>query len=142
MHSDAAALFENVRLQHPDVVIIGRSLGTGVAVRLASQSPVSRLVLITPYDSAADIGEHAFPFIPVRWLLRDKYDSGKYAQSIKIPTTIIEAENDKQIPHSSTERLFARFDPGVATLTKIEGVGHNDLEKNKKYGETLQGALQ
>jgi pimeloyl-ACP methyl ester carboxylesterase len=50
-HRDAQSLFEKVHAQHPNVVVIGRSLGTGVAVRLASEQPVSRLVLITPYDS-------------------------------------------------------------------------------------------
>jgi pimeloyl-ACP methyl ester carboxylesterase len=142
MHSDAAALFANVHARHSEVVIFGRSLGTGVAVRLASQSPASRLILVTPYDSAADIAEDEYPFIPVRWLLRDKYESGKYAPNIKIPTTIVEAENDEEIPHSSTERLLARFDRGVATMTLIEGVGHNDLDRNKKYRETLQAALK
>ncbi len=62
--------------------------------------------------------------------------------SIRIPTTIIEAENDEEIPHASTEKLLSRFELGIATMTLIEGVGHNDLGKNKKYRETLQAALK
>ena len=142
MHSDASALFRMVRSRHSEVAIFGRSLGTGVAVRLASQTPASRLILVTPYDSAADIGEYAYPYLPVRLLLRDKYESGKYAPGIKIPTTIIEAENDEEIPHSSTVRLLRRFDKGVATMTVIQGVGHNNLGSNSEYRKTLQAALQ
>ena len=140
--TDALALFEEVRALHPEVAIFGRSLGSGVAVQVASRVAASRLVLITPYDSIVEIGAQTYPFVPVRWLMLDTYESGKFAPGIKIPTTIIEAENDEEIPHASTEKLLSRFDPGVATLTLIEGVSHNDLGRSKKYRETLQAALK
>ncbi len=54
-HADAAALFKTIFTEHPEVAIIGRSLGTGIAVRLASERPASRLVLMTPYDSIEDL---------------------------------------------------------------------------------------
>lgn len=75
-------------------------------------------------------------------MLRDTYDSGKFATGIKIPTTIIAAENDEAVPHASTEKSLGRFVSGVATMSVIEGVGHNDLAKNKKYEETLQAAVR
>ena len=140
--ADGLALFEKVRALHPDVALFGRSLGTGVAVQVASQVVASRLVLITPYDSVVEIAAQMYPWVPVRWLALDTYQSGKFAPRIKIPTTIIEAENDESIPHASTEKLLGRFESGVAKMTVIEGVGHNDLEKNAKYRETLQAALR
>ena len=140
--SDGLALLEKVRALHPEIAIFGRSLGSGVAVQVASRVAASRLILITPYDSIVEIGAQMYPFLPVRWLAIDTYESGKFAPSIKIPTTIIEAENDEEIPHASTEKLLSRFGPGIATMTLIEGVGHNDLGKNKKYRETLQAALK
>ena len=99
-------------------------------------------MLITPYDSIVEIGAQMYPFMPVRWLMLDKYESGKFAADVRIPTTIIQAENDEEIPHASTAMLLSRFARGVATLTLIEGVGHNDLDKSKKYRETLQAALR
>ena len=140
--ADAIALMRKVRAVHPEVAIFGRSLGSGVAVQLASRIEASRLVLITPYDSIVEIGARMYPFMPVRWLMLDTYESGKFAPGVKIPTTIIEAENDEEIPHASTQKLLGRFASGVATMTLIEGVGHNDLGKNKKYHETLQAALR
>jgi pimeloyl-ACP methyl ester carboxylesterase len=140
--ADGLALFEKVRARHTDVAIFGRSLGTGVAVQVASRVAPSRLVLITPYDSIVEIGTQMYPLLPVRWLALDTYESGKFAPRIRVPTTIIRAEHDEQIPRASTEKLMSRFDPGVARMTVIEGVGHNDLGRNKKYRETLQAALR
>ena len=140
--ADGLALYQTVRGLHPDVTIIGRSLGTGVAVQLASRVEATRLVLITPYDSIVELAAQLYPWLPVRWLVLDTYESGTFAPEIRIPTTLIEAENDEEIPHSSTQKLLSRFNPGVAKLTLIEGVGHNDLEKNPKYLETLQAALR
>ena len=140
-HADAAALFKTVHMQHPEVVIIGRSLGTGVAIRLASESAAARLILVTPYDSIAEIAATEYPYVPVRWLLLDRYDSGSYAPGIRIPTTIIAAENDEEIPRASTEKLMSRFGKGVATMTVIRGVGHNDLGSNPEYRKSIQAAL-
>jgi uncharacterized protein len=141
-HGDAAALFKKVQAAHPEVTVIGRSLGSGVAVRLASAHAVSRLVLVTPYDSIEEIAVAAYPFVPVRWLLRDTYRSGEYAPAVTMRTTILAAENDDVIPRASTEKLFARFGKGVATMTVIRGTGHNTIGTNPEYRSALGSALR
>ena len=140
--ADGLALFEKVRALHTEVTIIGRSLGSGVAVQLASRVAASRLVLITPFDSIVELGADMYPLLPVRLLAQDTYESGKFAPGIDITTTIIMAENDEVIPRASTEKLLSRFNPGLARMTIIEGVGHNDLGSSKKYLETLQATLR
>jgi uncharacterized protein len=140
-HNDAAALFRAVYAQHPQVAVIGRSLGSGVAVRLASENPVSRLVLVTPYDSIEAIAAAQYPYLPVKWLLLDRYESWKYSPQIRIPTTLIAAQNDEVIPRASTDKLFARFPAGIASMTLIEGADHNDIGTKPEYLKTMQAAL-
>jgi uncharacterized protein len=140
-HSDAAALFHIVHAQHPQVAVVGRSLGSGVAVRLASENPVSRLVLVTPYDSIEEIAAAQYPYLPVRWLLLDRYESWRYAPRIAIPTTIIAASDDDVIPRASTNKLIGRFAAGVVSTTVIAGAGHNDIGARPEYLKTIQAAL-
>lgn len=134
---DARALFDQVRGRHADLAVIGRSLGSGIAVRLAAERPVSRLVLVTPFDSLADLAAQQFPYFPVRWFIRDKYESGRHAPRISAPTLLIAAEHDEIVPRSSTEQLLRRFAPGVATLKVIPGTGHNDISDSPEYAKAL-----
>ncbi|MBM0107340.1 alpha/beta hydrolase [Steroidobacter sp. S1-65] len=142
LHQDALALFDYVHARHADVTVMGRSLGSGVAIRLASQRPASRLVLITPYSSIADLGARQFPMFPVKWLLQDRYESWRYAPLITVPSTLVVAEHDEIIPRASSEDLYGRFQPGVASLQLIPGVGHNDLATSPLYLQSLQNALK
>jgi uncharacterized protein len=135
---DALALFDQVHAEHPNVVVIGRSLGSGVAVHLASQRPVSRLVLVTPYDSLQELAVAQFPYFPVRWLLHDKFESGKYVAQVRAPALLIAAEHDEVIPRASTERLFARFKHGTAELHVIPRVSHNTISEHPLYLQLLK----
>lgn len=129
----ALALFDRVHAEHPNIVVVGRSLGSGVAVHLASLRPVERLVLVTPYDSLGDVAAHNYPLLPVRWLLRDKFKSWKYAPQVTAPTLIIVAQNDEVVPRASTDRLRTRFKNGIASYVVIPGVGHNTISDSAEY---------
>jgi len=135
--ADAAGLFDKVHAEHSDVIVVGRSLGTGVAVRLASSRPVSRLVLVTPYDSLLGIAERQFPFFPVKYLLIDKYESWRYVPAIKAPVLILAAEKDEVIPIASTEALRARFPPGQVTTVMVPGASHNTIGDDPLYVRSL-----
>ena len=137
IHQDALALFDWVHARHPHVVVMGRSLGSGIAIRLATERPVERLVLITPYSSIVELGARHFPYFPVRWLLRDKYESWRYAPKITVPTLLIAAEHDEIIPRASTEDLYRRFAPDIASLRVIPDVGHNTLSASPLYIASL-----
>lgn len=136
--SDALALFDRVAREHGEIVVIGRSLGSGVAVQVAALRPVSRLVLVTPFDSLGALAAQQFPVFPVRWLLSDKYESGKYAPRIKAPTLILMAEHDEIIPARSTQLLLSRFGNGVATMKVVPGAGHNSISDSAAYIAFLQ----
>ena len=129
----ALALFDRIHAEHPNVVVIGRSLGSGVAVHLASVRPVARLVLVTPYDSLADVAARHYPFLPVRWLLRDKYESFRYAPQVTAPTRIIVAELDEVIPRASTDCLRTRFKGANVSWVVVPGAGHNSISDSPDY---------
>ena len=140
LHSDALALFDKVHAEHSNIVVIGRSLGAGVAIRLASVRPVSRLVLVTPYDSLQELAVQQFPYVPVRWLLLDKFESWRYAPRVGAPTALLVAENDEIIPAASSKLLYSRFAKGMALYTVIAGVGHNSISESPAYLPALRGA--
>jgi hypothetical protein len=137
--ADALVLFDKVHVEHQNVVVVGRSLGSGVAVHLASLRPVVRLVLVTPYDSLQELAALQFPYFPVRWLLLDKYESSKYAEQVTAPTLIVAAEHDEVIPRSSTETLHKHFRAGVASFKVVAGTGHNTISESPEYMPLLRG---
>lgn len=138
---DAMSLFDKVYADHPQVVVVGRSLGSGVAVRLASARPATRLLLVTPYNSLEELAVRQFRWFPVQWLLQDKFESWRYAEHITVPTRLIAAEHDEVIPASSTQRLYSHFAEGVASMQVIKGTGHNSISDSPEYFEALGNGL-
>lgn len=132
-HADALALFDRIHAEHPEITVVGRSLGSGVAVRLASERPARRLVLVTPYDSLQEIAAAQFPYFPVTWLLRDKFESWRYAPRVTAPTLLLLAEHDRVVPRDSSERLLTRFANGVAGFKILPGTDHNSISGSPAY---------
>ena len=137
--SDAISLFDRLRSRHAHIEVAGRSLGSGIAIQLASARPVQRLVLITPFDSMRNVAAAHYGYLPVRWLMRDTYESVTYAAKVAAPTAIIAAEHDRIIPPSHAKALFDSFPRGTATMTVIEGAGHNDISFSPRYIAALKG---
>lgn len=142
LHADARALYELVRRDHPQIQLIGRSLGSGVAVRLASEQPVTRLVLVTPFDSIENVASGFYPWLPVRWLLKDRFDSAAMAGHISAPTTLIAAERDTLIRPERTAQLAKAFQPGVVRSIDIPGADHNSIGGSPVYERALVEALR
>jgi pimeloyl-ACP methyl ester carboxylesterase len=125
--TDALALYDAVASQHDAMTIVGRSLGSGVAMPLAAARPVTELILVTPFDSLVAVARRHYPFLPVRWLMRDRYEAWHHASAIEAPTRLIVAERDEIIPRQSSEALHAAFPAGVASLHIVPGAGHNTV---------------
>jgi len=141
LQRDALAVFDHVSKQHPNIVVVGRSLGSGLAVWVASQRAVSSLVLVTPYDSLQELAAQQFPHFPISWLLIDKFESWRYAAQVAAPSLLISAEHDEVIPRSSTELLHTRFTPGLARLEVLPGTSHNTISMNPRYLQLIQSML-
>jgi fermentation-respiration switch protein FrsA (DUF1100 family) len=125
---DAAATyaFTAARYSADRIVVWGFSLGSGVAVALAADHPVGKLILEAPYTSIADVAAAAFPFLPVRWLIRDPFRSDKRIARVTVPLLIMHGARDATIPIAFGERLFAlAHEP--KQFARFPDSGHNDL---------------
>ncbi len=131
--ADALVLFDRVHADHPHVTVIGRSLGSGVAIRIASERPVERLILVTPYDSLLKVAATQFRYFPLSWLMLDKFESWRYAPKVTAPTQLIAAQNDEIIPLASTEALYQHLPQSLAKLTIIPNVSHNTISESPEY---------
>ena len=140
LRSDARALFAFVSARHPDVMAVGRSLGSSVAIGLAAEAPLTRLVLIAPFDSILAIAARVAPFLPMRMLLKDPYESWRLAKNVHCPTLIIAASHDELIPPANTHSLLRAFPPGVATLRVIDETDHNSVSDKPEFWEALTQA--
>jgi alpha-beta hydrolase superfamily lysophospholipase len=96
---------------------------------------------VTPYDSIQELAARQFPFLPIRWLLTDKFESWRYAPAIRVPTLLLAAANDQVIPRASTEKLYRAFSQGVASLKFIPDVDHNSISTSALYLEDIRAAL-
>jgi uncharacterized protein len=108
------------------IVLWGESLGTGVAVALAAEKKVARLVLEMPYLSAVAIAASAYPFVPVRFLMKDQFRSDLRIRDVTAPVLIVHGDHDTVIPIESGEQLYALI-AGPKRFLRIRGAGHEDL---------------
>ncbi len=130
---DAEAVYDAVSPGHENISVIGRSLGSGVAVHLAMARPVHQLVLVTPFARLADASGSIGRFFPVGVLLNDGYESVLSAPDISCPTLVVIAEKDDMIPRESSEALLAAFPEGIASAAVIQGAGHNDIQEYTQF---------
>ena len=107
------------------LVYFGESLGTSVAAELAVEYRPAALVLRSPFTSLADVGQHHYAFLPVRWLLRDQYATIDRIARVNAPVLIIAGGADTIVPIAQTRRVYqAAREP--KSLLVISGADHND----------------
>ena len=136
LFGDALAIYDDVRTRQQDIAVVGRSMGSGVATYLASQRPLQRLLLVTPFDSIARIGQMRFPMFPVALMMKDKYESWRYAPAVHCPVLVIAAQDDRVVPASSTARLLQQFSPAPQFI-RIDGVGHGNIVHDPAYAAAV-----
>jgi fermentation-respiration switch protein FrsA (DUF1100 family) len=107
-------------------VLYGESLGAGVAVRMARDVRVGAVVLEAAFPSAADVAAHHFPLVPVRWLIRDRFECESRIARIGAPLFLLHGERDEIVPVDLGRRLFAAAsEPKEARF--VPQAGHNNL---------------
>ena len=121
--------------------LAGESLGTGLACHVACKYPeqILGVLLITPFTELADVGHHHFPFLPIRILLRDRYDSMSKLAGYTGPVAFVVAAQDQIVPASLGVRLHDGFQ-GPKKLFIQPGSGHNDMDYSAENSIWRQAA--
>ena len=127
--NDARAAYAFAADRYPRIALWGESLGTGVAVALAAEKPVTRMVLDAPYTSALDLARANHWYLPVRLLMKDQFRSDQRIARVKAPVLIMHGEVDQIIPIAYGERLFAMI-PGPKQFVRFPGGYHVDLDRH------------
>lgn len=144
MVADARRIYDWTRsrsdLEDSRIVAFGRSLGSAVAVRLASERPLAGVILATPFDSLESVAKRHYPFAPVSLLLRHRFDSLDLATRIGVPMLCIVAERDSIIPAEHARRLHAAWQ-GDKRLVSIANAGHNDVSANPEFWREIADFL-
>jgi len=137
LFADALAIYDHLRQQHDSISAYGRSLGSGVAVYLAVQRPVDKLILLTPYDSIASVAQSTYPLFPIEYLIKDRFDSAALASEIDAPVLITSAELDRVIGLQHTLALRQKFTRARVDYVQIRGAAHNDITEFPQYREAV-----
>ncbi len=135
---DAVHIYDTLREMHspPKVVLMGRSLGCGVAVQLASRREADALVLVSPYRSLVHLGRRYYPWVPVGLLLMHRFDSLSIVPELQIPSIVVAGAADSIIPAGESRALFEAMG-GSASFIEIEDAGHNDIHMFDEYWDAV-----
>ncbi len=144
------ALFEDAELMYkyllnyfPEqkLVVFGRSLGTGIAVKVAADNKPGLLLLETPFYNFADVAKAHYSFLPISLLLRYPFRSDKYLPQVSCPVYIFHGTADEIVPYASGLKLANLLNQPGGLIT-VEGGGHNNLEGFAVYQQALKRILE
>jgi len=126
--NDACQFANHLRRALPNarLHVVGRSLGTGVAIQLVARQEFSSLQLVTPYDSMLEVAKRRFPLVPLSLLLRHQFNSLTHSRDIAAKTQVLLAESDDVVLPERSEKLIAAWPTPVAVQT-IQGSNHHSI---------------
>ncbi len=144
-YSAALAIYdyaaERDDIDNENIVLMGRSIGSGSAVYLAHERKVKSLVLISPFESILAVAKSKLPFLPVSLMLRHKFPSKKYAASINVPLVAFYGTADNIIPPIHSKK-FAEYWGGEKRLIGLPSFGHNDIFASNQLWKEIDEFLK
>ncbi|WP_298540588.1 alpha/beta hydrolase [uncultured Aquimarina sp.] len=144
LYSDAQLFYDyTLKLYEEDQIIVyGRSLGTGIATKIASTNKPDNLILETPYNTMEEVTSYWLPIFPVKSILKFKFTSNEFIQNVTCDVTIYHGTDDGVVPYVSGKRLFESIPTSKKRMISIEGGSHNDLIGFKEYTKTIDKVLE
>lgn len=142
LHEDALSFYKMAiaRVPAEKIIIYGKSLGTGMATRLASVRDCQRLILETPFYSFPALAKRYMFMYPVGLLSKYEFPNHRYITDVNAPVTIFHGTRDWIVPHQQGKKL-STLKPGIQFIS-IPGGSHNDLPGYDVYGRTIDSLLR
>ncbi len=138
---DAQTAYDSLKNRYDEnkIVVLGYSMGTGPATKLASTNHPKLLILQAPYYSMTDMMKHTFPLIPT-FILKYKLQTNEYIKNCKMPIVIFHGNADEVIYYGSSLKL-KKFLKSTDTLITLNGQGHDGITDNPDYKKNMQKIL-
>ena len=142
MYEDARSAVRwlaSIGVAEKDIIIYGESLGTGVAIEIAQNKKFAGIILESPFTSMIDAGKDKYPYLPVKLLLKDKYESDKKIKNINSPILIMHGKVDNIVPFHMGKKMYE-----LANEPKYSYFSEYDdhmLEYNEKLLKTLRNFI-
>lgn len=140
MFSDALEVYDklvtNPKVDANNVIVIGRSIGTGVATYLSSQRKTNATILITPYENMIDVAFEKYPFVPISLLIKHRFESDTYAPNISTPMLALISANDQVIPKHHAYKLKGAWKGKTEALEVNED--HNSIMCNEEVWKKIE----
>lgn len=142
--SDALKVYNYFKHEYSEesIVIYGRSLGTGIASYVASQTNPGKLILETPYYSFVTLAKSSMPIFPVGLLLKYRFPTYKYLLDVDCPVIVFHGTEDMIVPFKQGVRLFENLDQDKATMFVIDGGSHNNLIDFEEFRKGMMQVLE
>ncbi len=128
-------------IDNDNIVLMGRSIGSGSAVFLAHERKVNSLVLISPFESIRAVAKSKLPFLPVNLILRHKFSSKEYAANVNVPLLAFYGTADNIIPPIHSKKLVEYW-KGEKKLIELSSFGHNDIFGSDQLWEKIDQFLK
>ncbi|NNK81477.1 MAG: hypothetical protein HKO93_08250 [Flavobacteriales bacterium] len=125
-----------------ELVVYGRSLGSGLAVKVASDNNPSKLVLETPFSNMIDVAFYRYPFLPIRYLLRFPFRSDRFIGKVTCPIRIFHGTRDRMVPYKSGLKLYELIAEGVDhNMVTLPRARHSNLADFPLFREKMSEFL-
>ncbi|WP_108804014.1 alpha/beta hydrolase [Aquimarina sp. Aq107] len=143
LYADAQLFYTYAKNQYSEnqITVYGRSLGTGIGVKTASENNPKQLILETPYYSIKDVAHRSYPWLPTKWLMKTDIPSYQFINKVQCPITIFHGTSDRVVPYDSGKVLFEEITQKRKQLITIQEGAHNNLINFGDYHEHLNKIL-
>lgn len=135
--ADALFIYDKFSNEYNEIVLFGRSLGSGVASYVAGKRNPEKIILVTPFDCLCNVASENFPFLPVDLMLTERYDSIENIGEFQNNSLVFIAGNDRVIPNELSYNLAEYLGQNAETVF-IEKAGHNNIQRFHEYWTEIE----